>query len=149
MSDGEQFRFDDLVSLFERTHRELHGRAARSVDTALVARNWLFGCYLVEYEKADASRAELYGKALIQQLSASLKACGLRGISPTNLRKFRAFYEAYPGNQQISSVESAHGNQPGLEMQQTVSVESLLLAQAGDRNLDSLTSWLASRFKLG
>ncbi len=39
--------FDRLVTLFESTHGVLQARAARSVDVALVARNWLFGCYLV------------------------------------------------------------------------------------------------------
>jgi len=32
-----------LVSLFAQTHRALQQRAARTVDTALVVRNWLFG----------------------------------------------------------------------------------------------------------
>ncbi len=36
-------RFEQLVELIERTHYELHSRAARSVNAALVVRNWLFG----------------------------------------------------------------------------------------------------------
>jgi len=84
-----------LVSLFAQTHRALQQRAARTVDTALVVRNWLFGYYLVEYEGAGASRADLYGKALIAEVSAALTSRGIKGLSPTNLRKCRAFYEAY------------------------------------------------------
>jgi len=84
-----------LVSLFAQTHRALQQRAARTVDTALVVRNWLFGYYLVEYEGAGASRADLYGKALIDEVSAALASRGIKGLSPTNLRKCRAFYETY------------------------------------------------------
>jgi hypothetical protein len=88
--------FDRLVSLFESTHGVLQARAARSVDVALVARNWLFGCYLVEFENAGAGRAEIYGKALIDRLAAALSQRGLKGISSTNLRKFRAFLPGLP-----------------------------------------------------
>jgi len=48
----------------------------------------------------------LYGKALIDRLATTLSDRGLRGVSPTNLRKFRAFYEAFPEIQQTVSVES-------------------------------------------
>ena len=34
--------FDKLVELFEQTQSTLHKQAARSVDIALVVRNWLF-----------------------------------------------------------------------------------------------------------
>jgi hypothetical protein len=66
------------------------------VDSALVVRNWLFGWYLVAFENAAAERSELYGKELINRLSKRLKDKGIKGISPTNLRKFREFYQAYP-----------------------------------------------------
>jgi len=59
-------RFEQLVELIERTHYELHSRAARSVDAALVIRNWLFGWYIVEYEQKGEDRAE-YGSRLIGQ----------------------------------------------------------------------------------
>ena len=104
MSDAPGFH--GLVVLFEETNRALQARAARSVDVALVVRNWLFGYYIVEYEQGGADRAQLYGKALIDRLATALSGKGLRGISPTNLRKFRAFYEAYPEIQQTLSVES-------------------------------------------
>jgi len=42
---------ENLVSLFEQTQSELQKRAARSVDIALVVRNWLFGWYIVEFEQ--------------------------------------------------------------------------------------------------
>jgi hypothetical protein len=79
----------------------------RSVGVALVVRNWLFGCYIVEYEEGGADRSQLCGKALIDRLAKTLSGRGLRDISPANLRKFRSFYESYPGIQQTASVESS------------------------------------------
>jgi len=37
------FDFSQLVALCRLTHENLLGMAARSVDVALVARNWLLG----------------------------------------------------------------------------------------------------------
>jgi len=140
--------FDQLVSLFEHTHRVLQRRAARSVDTALVVRNWLFGYYVVEYENAGASRADLYGKALIDRLSASLGQRGLKGTSPTNIRKFRAFYEAYPEIQQTPSVESpVHRRRD--QIQQTLSVASAPLSVASHPAIEAWTASLSVRFQLG
>ena len=46
------------------------------------------------------------GKELIARLSNKLKASGLKGCSPTNLCKFREFYQGYPEIQQTLSVNS-------------------------------------------
>lgn len=43
--------FDALVERCRKTHEEIQSRTARSIDLALVARNWLFGWYIVEYEQ--------------------------------------------------------------------------------------------------
>ncbi len=103
---NKDFGFQQLVDLCQRTHQEMQTRAGRTVDTFLVVRNWLFGGSIVEYEQSGTDRTEIYGKRLIDRLSKSLKSSGLRGISPTNLRKFRAFYAAYPKIQQTVSVKS-------------------------------------------
>ena len=100
----------------------MQGRATHVVDRSLVERDWLFGRYIVEFENGGADRSELYDKALIACLSAKLNAGGVKGCSPTNLRKSRHFYLAYPEIQQTLSVES-----PGdTEIRQTPPVESLV-----------------------
>ena len=99
-------QFEQLLTLFQETHRELQNRAARSVDIALVVRNWLFGWYMVEFEQAGADRAEHYGKNLINRLSAELKGLGLKGVSPTSLKQCRAFYTAYREISQTLSDQS-------------------------------------------
>ncbi len=126
-----ELTLQDLVARLEATHQRLQLQAARSVDIALVVRNWLFGYYIVEFEKGSAGHAELYGKKLIDRLAASLTERGLKGISPTNLRKFRAFYEAYP------------------EIQQTVSVESPPTCFGSPEAIEILAGELAHCFKLG
>ena len=97
-----------LTNLFHDTHARLSQMAARSINTSLVVRNWLYGWYIVEFEQGAASRQELYGKALIDQLAKSLATRGIKGISPTNLRKCQ-FYLVFPATdaiQQALSVES-------------------------------------------
>ena len=102
---SRKFDFENLVELCRRTHEETQRSAARAIDHSLVARNWLFGRYIVEYEQHGADRAE-YGRGLIASLSGKLKAGDVKGGSPTNLRKFREFYLAYSEIQQTVSVES-------------------------------------------
>lgn len=46
--------FEGLVGLFEQTQATMQSQAARSVDIALVVRNWLFGWYIVEYQQNES-----------------------------------------------------------------------------------------------
>jgi len=64
----------------------LQQQAARSVDIALLVRNLLFGCFIVEFEQGAASRIALYGKQLMQRISYELVAQCVQGASPTSLR---------------------------------------------------------------
>jgi hypothetical protein len=66
--------------------------------------NWLFGWYIVEYEQRGEDRAKC-GSYLIDELSKELT---VKGTSPTNLREFREFYQAYPDIQQTVSVRSIY-----------------------------------------
>ena len=92
---NSEFQFQRLVELCRETHQEMQRRSGRTVDTYLVVRNWLFGWYIVEFEKGGAERSVIYGKELINRLAEQLKQAGIKGSSPTNLRKFREFYIAY------------------------------------------------------
>lgn len=140
--------FEQLISLFESTQTALQHRASRAVDVALVVRNWLFGWYIVEFEQGTAERAELYGKALIDQLAVRLKKQGVKGVSPTNLRKFREFYQAYVQIQQALPVTSVVPEDKGGEIQQARPGESVLsLLQPA--TLQTTVAELANRFVLG
>ena len=118
---SQTFDFEHLVELCRRTHEETRRSAARAVDRSLVVRNWLFGWYIVEFEGGGATRRELYGKELIDRLSARLRANRVKGCSATNLRKCREFYEVFSEIRQTMSVESGEPS----EIRQTLSVESL------------------------
>lgn len=84
--------FDGLIGLFEQTQTALQAQAARSVDIALVVRNWLFGWYIVEFENGGAEHAELYGKKLAKQLSQKRTSKLGKGFSKRSLEQYRKFY---------------------------------------------------------
>ena len=141
--------FSQLLTLFQETHHELQNRAARSVDIALVVRNWLFGWYIVEFEQAGADRAELYGKNLINRLSAELQTLGLKGVSSTNLKQCRAFYSAYQNIGQTLPDPSLTQTTDWQNIRQTLSGESNLAAEGSPAIVQTLSAELASRFTLG
>ena len=95
-----EFGFQRLIDLCRTTHEQLQYQAARSVDTALVIRNWLFGWYIVEYEQNGTDRAA-YGSGLLERLSVELG----KGFSVRTLRQFRAFYHHYRQIRQTLSAE--------------------------------------------
>jgi hypothetical protein len=147
-SKKHELGFEKLIGLFEQTQIAMQHQAARSVDIALVVRNWLFGWYIVAFENGGAERAELYGKEMIDRLSARLKNIGIKGMSPTNLRKFREFYLAYREIQQAPPVESSTLETAQTKIQQAPPTESFqLMHQPG--KLEEVTARLANRFVLG
>jgi len=141
--------YQQLLALFKETHLELQQRAARSVDTSLVIRNWLFGWYIVEFEQGGAERSELYGKGLINRLSKELKTLGLKGISSTNLKQCRMFYLAFqkigqtPSDQ---SFEMSVGLQKNQQMLPVTSFDAIAIAP---KMLQKLSATLAGSFALG
>lgn len=85
-------------SIYERVRRILESarqRAARSVNTAQVVANWLVGQEIVEEEQKGRAKAE-YGKRLLEELSARLRATFGNGYSTDNLELFRRFFLEYP-----------------------------------------------------
>ena len=100
-----RFDFQSLVVLLENTHRESQTQANRSVNRAMVIRNWLFGWYMVEFEQRGDDRAT-YGKETLKRLSEKLKKSLGRGFSPDSLELMRRFYQAYDGKSWISETVS-------------------------------------------
>ncbi|OQA97234.1 MAG: hypothetical protein BWY22_01402 [Bacteroidetes bacterium ADurb.Bin217] len=85
--------FEQLVAQIEVVHNELQLVAVRQVNNLLTMRNILIGYYIVEYEQNGADRAE-YGANTINSLASRLKH--IKGISNTQLYRFREFYITYP-----------------------------------------------------
>ncbi len=141
--------YQQLLALFKETHQELQQRAARSVDTSLVIRNWLFGWYIVEFEQGGAERVELYGKRLIDKLSRELKTLGLKGISSTSLRQCRTFYLIYKKIGPAVPAQSFDARIALPEIQQALPVTSFDAIDSAQIIRQELSATLAGSFFLG
>lgn len=49
--------FESLVNHISAIQNTLQAQAAHSVNLALTSRNWLMGCYIVEFEQHGEDRA--------------------------------------------------------------------------------------------
>ena len=67
-------------------------QAAHAVNLALTSRNWLMGCYIVEFEQNGEDRAA-YGEQLLKKLEQRLKT---KGLNERRFREFRRLYLVYP-----------------------------------------------------
>lgn len=84
--------FETLVGNISHVQDMLQAQVAHAVNLSLTARNWLVGCYIVEFEQHGEDRAG-YGENLINRLSKSLNR---KGMEPRRLREYRHFYHTYP-----------------------------------------------------
>jgi len=139
---SRKFDFENLVELCRRTHEETQRSAARAIDHSLVARNWLFGRYIVEYEQHGADRAE-YGSQLLAKIASRLQRIGIKGSSVTRLKLYRRFYQKQKEigptvSDQLASLASVDGT-PAIRP--TASDESI--------PLENTIVLLKDRFSLG
>lgn len=83
--------FDHLSLKITETNKALQNQAVKSINKMLTMRNWLIGFFIVEYEQNGADRAK-YGSQLIKNLAKHLNQ---KGLSETNLKLARQFYQTY------------------------------------------------------
>ncbi len=88
-------KFNQLVTAIQRTHDAFLQQAVHAVNTAVTVRNWLIGCYIVEYEQKGDDRAK-YGQRLVEKLSRMLQKHRIRGMAAAELSRYRTFYQMYP-----------------------------------------------------
>ena len=143
---------EKLVEVFEKTQIAMQSQAARSVDIALVVRNWLFGWYIVEFEKSGNYRKDLYGKALMPRLAKRLTDNLGKGFSRRSLDQYRQFYECYKKIWQTLSAKSQEQSQMLKERILSVShdINSTQLLKKNE-NLSGITNiWqtLSAEFSL-
>ena len=60
-----------------------------------MVRNWLIGCYIIEFEQNGEDRAK-YGIGLLEEIAKKLKNKGLKGLHRRALNTCRLFYQTYP-----------------------------------------------------
>ena len=146
---SQKFNFENLVALCRRTHDQTQRSAARAIDRSLVARNWLFGWYIVEYEQHGADRAE-YGSQILNRVSSRLQQIGIKGSSITRLKLYRRFYQQQKGigptlSAQLASL--AYGD--GISATRpTVPDESISLPPAASHPLENAIALLEDQFPL-
>lgn len=84
--------FDKLVHSIQNIQSGLQQQAAHAVNLTLTVRNWLMGCYIVEFEQRGEDRAE-YGTKLLERLEEQLQT---KGLTERRFREFRRLYLVYP-----------------------------------------------------
>ena len=84
--------FESLVNHISAIQDTLQAQAAHSVNLALTSRNWLMGCYIVEFEQNGEDRAA-YGEQLLKKLEKQLNT---KGLNERRFREFRRLYLVYP-----------------------------------------------------
>ena len=84
--------FEALVKHISTIQNTLQAQAAHAVNLALTSRNWLMGCYIVEFEQNGEERAT-YGEQLLKKLEQRLNT---KGLNERRFREFRRLYLVYP-----------------------------------------------------
>ena len=113
--------------------------AARSVNTAQVAANWLIGREIVEEEQRGKGRAG-YGERLLTGLAQRLKRDYGNGFSVSALQYMRSFYTTYPSiltNQHALRVDLPPLQSKTTAIQHALRVELSGVSRAGSMGLKS------------
>ena len=84
--------FDELAQSVLQTHQTAQSGAIRAVNQMATLRNWLIGCYIVEYEQRGSDRAK-YGERLLKRLEERVNT---KGLNETLFLAARRFYSFYP-----------------------------------------------------
>lgn len=124
---NKEISFDHLVENVENIHNITSSYAKGAVNQLLTIRNWVIGCYIVEYEQKGKERAE-YGTGLLKDLASSLN---IKGLEHNQLNLCRMFYLRYP---EIFSTVSRKLNELGVTEELPVLISSELHLNEDDKN---------------
>ena len=84
--------FEELSNSIVNIHKQTQTSAIKAVNQMFTLRNWLIGCYIVEYEQNGNDRA-VYGDKLLKKLEKRVQT---KGLNETLFRISRRFYLLYP-----------------------------------------------------
>ena len=96
--------FDELSASVLQTHQTAQAGAIRAINQMATLRNWLIGCYIVEYEQKGSDRAK-YGDRLLKRLEESVNT---KGLNVTLFQISRVFYNYYPQIRDIIYATASH-----------------------------------------
>jgi predicted nuclease of restriction endonuclease-like (RecB) superfamily len=120
---GSQDALDKLLPQVRDLIIQARNTAKRTIDVLQVVTNFEIGRCIVEEEQHGAERAQ-YGKALLKELSAALKAEFGTGFSRTNLEYMRRFYLGYR-ERALQKSQTLSGRLDAPSKSQTLSGKSL------------------------
>ena len=96
IADGWQQKgtpsFEELSASIFQAHQSAQSGAIKAVNQMATLRNWLIGCYIVEYEQKGSDRAK-YGDRLLKRLEEKLST---KGLNLTLFKNSRRFFLLYP-----------------------------------------------------
>ena len=101
--------FEELSASILQTHQTAQTGALRAVNQIATLRNWLIGCYIVEYEQKGCDRAK-YGDKLLKRLEESVTT---KGLNVTLFQASRLFYNFYPQIGNLIYATPSHKLQTG------------------------------------
>lgn len=84
--------FESLIEQIKEVQLHLSQQAAHSVNVAVSTRNWLIGCYIVEFEQNGEDKSN-YGDRLLKCLEERINSSGM---TERRFREFRRLYIVYP-----------------------------------------------------
>ena len=86
--------FNDLSDSIIQTHQSAQYSAIKAINQMATLRNWLIGCYIVEYEQKGSDRAK-YGDRLLKRLEERVNT---KGLNLTLFKNSRRFLLVIPSN---------------------------------------------------
>ncbi len=109
--------FSRVVAILEKARSSV----VRSINVRMVMAYWLIGREIVQ-ELQDGEERAVYGRQVIEVLSAKLTERFGRGFSAPTLWSFRQFYQVYsdrfkilsPTGRESQTIELPHGFSPQL-----------------------------------
>ncbi len=94
-TNRREWNFEKLVGTIRHVHEEMATQAGKAVNISLTLRNWLFGCYIAEYEMNGLDRAN-YGDRLLTELAKHLTELKISNCNRRQLYRYLRFYRLYP-----------------------------------------------------
>lgn len=115
----QSISFEQLAQKIIIIDNSVRGVAVKTINQAVTLRNWMIGCYIVEYEQNGSDRAK-YGDNLLKSLEKRIEQ---KGLNVTLFQLSRLFYRDYPhiGTLVSTNYATTLHNLPLSEIYATVS----------------------------
>jgi predicted nuclease of restriction endonuclease-like (RecB) superfamily len=124
MKNVSEINIETLVDSIKETNQYFLNKVQKQVNTALTLRNWIIGCYIVEYEQHGDDRA-VYGQRLYKAIAANLKNAGITSLRERHLYLCKDFYKVYPNILRTVSAKLYLSDSQGVRILRLLSAKSI------------------------